>query len=116
MRKFAGAVIGIDQGNEEVFSDFASGGEMWTGSGARERRKTVAFSEPFRTPPSVQVALSLWDMDQGANVRADVTSDKVTAEGFELVFRTWSDTRVARVRMNWIAIGEVASEDDWQLY
>ncbi|MBV2359075.1 H-type lectin domain-containing protein [Thalassococcus sp. CAU 1522] len=116
MKKFVGSLIGVDQGNEEVFSDFASGGEMWTGSGARERRKVVTFSEPFRTVPSVQVALSLWDMDQGANVRADVTADKITETGFDLVFRTWSDTRVARVRMSWLAIGEVASEDDWELY
>ncbi|KID12607.1 H-type lectin domain-containing protein [Ponticoccus alexandrii] len=116
MRKFTGALIGVAQGNEELFSDFASGGEMWTGSGARERRKTIRFAEPFRTPPAVQVALSLWDMDQGANVRADIAAENVTTTGFDLAFRTWSDTRVARVRMNWLAIGEVASEDDWTLY
>ncbi len=116
MKKYVGSLIGVDQGNEEVFSDFASGGEMWTGHGARERRLPVTFSEPFRAVPAVQVALSLWDMDQGANVRADIAADKVTERGFELVFRTWSDTRVARVRMNWIAIGEVASDDDWELY
>lgn len=116
MRKFTGSLIGVAQGNEEVFSDFASGGEMWTGSGARERRRPVTFEEPFRTPPAVHVSLSLWDMDQGANVRADVVADAVTTTGFDLLFRTWSDTRVARVRMNWLAIGEVASEDDWTLY
>lgn len=116
MRKYIGSLIGVDQGNEEVFSDFASGGDMWTGSGSRERRKKITFSEPFRSIPSVQVALSLWDMDSAANVRADIIADKITEAGFELVFRTWSDTRVARVRMSWIAIGEVASEDDWELY
>lgn len=116
MQKFSGSLIGVDQGNEEVFSDFGSGGEMWTGSGARERRRPVRFSDPFRTPPAVQVALSLWDMDRGANVRAEVAAEAITESGFDLVFRTWSDTRVARVRMSWMAIGEVASEDDWQLY
>lgn len=55
-------------------------------------------------------------MDQGANVRADIGTDKVTEKGFEMVFRTWSDTRVARVRLSWTAIGEVSSEDDWDLY
>jgi hypothetical protein len=55
-------------------------------------------------------------MDQGANVRADISADNVTETGFDLVFRTWSDTRVARVRMSWMAIGEVASDDDWELY
>lgn len=116
MKKYVGSAIGVDQGNEEVFSDFASGGDMWTGDGSRERRKRVRFSEPFRSVPSVQVSLSLWDMDQGANVRADIAADKVSEDGFDLVFRTWADTRVARVRMSWMAIGEVASEDDWALY
>ena len=116
MRKFNSASIGVEQGNEEVFSDFMDGGEMWTGSGARERCCPVVFSEPFKTRPVVHVALSLWDMDQGSNVRADLTADKVTERGFELVFRTWADTKVARVRMNWMAIGEVTSEDDWDLY
>lgn len=116
MRKFSSASIGIDQGNEEVFSDFMDGGPMWTGFGARERRKPVTFSEPFKTRPVVHVTLSLWDMDQGSNVRADLIADKVTETGFELVFRTWADTRVARVRMSWMAIGEVANPDDWDLY
>ncbi|MGP6087243.1 H-type lectin domain-containing protein [Antarctobacter jejuensis] len=116
MKKYVGSLIGIDQGNEEVFSDFASGGEMWTGDGSRERRKPVKFSEPFRSEPTVQVSLSLWDMDNRANVRADIAAENVTIKGFDLVFRTWGDTRVARVRMNWIAMGEVASDDDWELY
>lgn len=116
MRKYVGSLIGIDQGNEEIFSEFATGGDMWTGHGARERRKPVKFSQAFRSVPSVQVTLSLWDMDQGANVRADIAADKVTETGFDIVFRTWSDTRVARVRMSWMAIGEVASDDDWELY
>lgn len=116
MKKLTGSRIGIDQGDEEVFSEFATGGSMWTGDGSRERRKAVRFSEPFRTPPSVQVALSLWDIDQRANVRADVSAEDITREGFDLVFRTWADTKVARVRMNWLAIGEIKSEDDWDLY
>jgi hypothetical protein len=116
MRKYVGSLIGVDQGNDEIFSDFASGGAMWTGHGSRERRKPVRFSQAFRSVPTVQVSLSLWDMDQGANVRADISADNVTETGFDLVFRTWSDTRVARVRMSWMAIGEVASDDDWELY
>ncbi len=116
MKKYVGSLIGIDQGNEEVFSDFASGGDMWTGAGSRERRKKITFSEAFRSVPTVQVGLSLWDMDSGANVRADISADKISEAGFDLVFRTWSDTRIARVRMSWLAIGEVASEDDWELY
>lgn len=116
MQKISSHSVGVDQGNVELFTDFATGGDMWTGSGARERRAVVTFSEPFRTPPAVHVSLALWDMDSGANVRADIGAENITETGFELVFRTWSDTRVARVRMSWMAIGEVPNEDDWQLY
>jgi hypothetical protein len=115
MRSFPGAVMAVDQGDEEVFSDFETGGEMWTGAGNRERRRPVRFAAPFKSPPVVHVALSLWDMDQGANVRADIGTDRVTEKGFDLVFRTWADTRVARVRMSWLAIGEVIHEDDWDV-
>ena len=115
MRKFSGATIGVAQGNEDIFSDFKDGGEMWTGSGARERRLPITFDEPFRARPMVHVGLSLWDMDQGANVRADISADKVTERGFELVFRTWADTRVARIRADWTAIGAVRDEEDWDV-
>ena len=54
MRKLQAHLIGIDQGKTEVFSEFETGGEMWTGSGARERRQAVVFSEPFRSAPVVQ--------------------------------------------------------------
>ncbi|KAA8608559.1 ATP synthase [Salipiger aestuarii] len=115
MRRMDGRRIGVDQGNTDIFSDFSQGGDMWTGTGARERRRPVTFSEPFRAPPLVQVSLSLWDFAEGANLRADISADDVTETGFDLVFRTWSDTRVARARMSWIAIGEVHSDDDWDL-
>jgi hypothetical protein len=32
------------------------------------------------------------------------------------VFRTWGDSRVARIRADWMAIGEVSGEDDWEMY
>ncbi|MHA6324863.1 H-type lectin domain-containing protein [Roseivivax sp. CAU 1753] len=116
MQKLHSSRIGIDQGEVELFSDFANGGEMWTGEGSRERRTRVAFSEPFSLPPQVQLTLSLWDMDSHANIRADLGAEKIDEKGFDMVFRTWGDTRVARVRMSWMAIGEVKGEDDWDLY
>jgi hypothetical protein len=96
-----------------LFSDFADGGEMWTGTGARERRRTIRFETAFREVPAVHVGLSLWDMDSDANPRADLATEHVTRQGFDIVFRTWSDTRVARVRVRWMAIGVATYEDDW---
>jgi len=61
------------------------------------------------------VSLDMWDMDQKTNQRADISARNVTLEGFEIVFRTWGDTRVARVRAAWLAIGELRDDDEWEL-
>ncbi len=35
--------------------------------------------------------------------------------GSEIVFRTWSDTRIARIRADWMAIGSTRGEDEWDV-
>lgn len=99
-----------------LFSHFENEGKMWSGTGSRVHRKKVKFSESYHTAPTVQVTISMWDMDQKSNQRADITAEKVTEKGFDLVFRTWGDTRVARIRADWVAIGELKHEDEWDLY
>jgi hypothetical protein len=116
MKKLSSRHIGIDQGSVVLFSDFEDGGKMWTGTGPREYRHSVAFQGVFKRPPSVHVGISMWDLDQKTNARADISTDEVTSEGFVIVFKTWADTRVARVRADWMAIGELPDEDDWELY
>jgi len=116
MIRLESAFVGIDQGDIVLFSDYEDGGKMWTGKGARERRQTVTFKEVYRSPPAIHCSLSMWDMDSATNARADVTAEKITETGFEIVFRTWGDTRVARARIRWMSIGELNHEDDWQLY
>jgi hypothetical protein len=106
---------GILQGDTVVFSDFEDGGEMWTGTGLRERRCKVDFSEGFARPPAVQVSPSLWDMDTKAAIRAELVAENITRNGFEIVFRTWSDSRAARLRAAWMAIGELPYADDWDV-
>ena len=116
MIKLTNTTIGIDQGDDVLFSDYEDGGEMWTGGGSRQRVRKVKFKDPFKVPPAVHVSLSMWDMDSATNARADVTAEKITEKGFELVFRTWGDSRVARVRAAWMAVGPMAHDDDWNLY
>lgn len=116
MQRLTNHMIGIDQGDVPLFADFEDGGEMWTGTGPRERRKSVTFSEAFRDTPVVQTTVSLWDVDAASAVRAEVVPENVTNTGFEIVFRTWADTRVARIRIAWMAIGELPNPDDWTLY
>jgi len=115
MRRLQNHLVGVDDGSVVLFSDFEDGGDMWTGKGPRQRRRAISFTERFRSQPTVMVNLSMWDMDQKTNQRADISAENITTEGFDLVFRTWGDTRVARVRANWMAIGELRHEDDWDL-
>ena len=116
MKRLSGHSIGVQQGDALLFSDYQNGGEMWTGTGPRERRTPVAFDTSFSTPPTVQVTISLWDMDRNTNLRADIQAENITEAGFEIVFRTWADTRIARIRTTWTAIGELPHDDDWTLY
>ncbi|MGR3503142.1 H-type lectin domain-containing protein [Pseudaestuariivita sp.] len=115
MKKFSGRDIVIDDGRVDLFSDFEEGGPMWTGSGPRERRRKIIFAEGFDAPPMVHVGIALWDMDNRTNLRVDVRAENVEHDRFDVVFRTWGDTRVARVHVNWLAIGSQRNSDDWDV-
>ena len=107
--------MSVVQGSKILFSDFANGGEMWSGNGPREVRDTQTFQEPFAVAPAVIVGISMWDMDNMANSRADISAENITENSFEIVFRTWGDTRIARIRADWTAIGKVHDDDDWDV-
>jgi len=107
--------LGLDQGVIALFSDCENGGEMWTGTGPRERRRPVLFAGTFLRPPLVHLSLALWDLDIGANPRGELFAEHVTERGFDAVFRTWGDTRVARLRAAWLAMGAMEDPDIWRL-
>ncbi|MGC8202022.1 H-type lectin domain-containing protein [Aliiroseovarius sp. PTFE2010] len=115
MIKVHSGVLGVDQGSVLLFSDFQDGGAMWTGTGPRELRHIVEFEQVFSQSPVVQVSIGMWDMDQKTNARADITAEMVNPEGFVIVFRTWADTRVARIRADWIAMGAMPDDDNWDV-
>ena len=115
MKRISSGSIGIQQGSRVLFSDFADGGPMWTGQGDRESRHLITFKEAFVEAPAVTVSISMWDIDFKHTSRADISAERITAKGFHLVFRTWGDTRVARVRGDWMALGAVRDEDDWDV-
>ena len=115
MKRIALGKVGILQGSRLLFSDFADGGVMWTGQGSRECRHDVTFSESFAQKPAVMVSISMWDIDHNTTSRVDISAEKITCAGFHMVFRTWGDTRVARVRADWTAIGALRDDDDWEV-
>ena len=116
MKRMRNHLIGVDHGDVVLFSDFEHDGVMWTGDGARKTCAHVEFSESFRSTPVVQVNLSMLDMSNSANMRADVQAEDITEDGFAIVFSTWGDSKIARVRVAWQAIGELRQADDWDVY
>ncbi len=115
MLRISPHAVGVANGSVLMFSAFDDGGPMWTGEGPRQERRPVRFEQPFLAPPRVMVALSMWDIAGSSNQRADIAAENVTETGFELVFRAWADTHVARVRADWLAIGPLPHEDDWEV-
>jgi len=113
MQKLRNHVIGIDQGQAQIFSDFETNGEMWSGVGPRSRMVRVTFSEKFKAKPVVHLSIDMFDMDNRTNQRTDITSENIDKSGFDVVFKTWGDSKIARVRAAWLAIGEVYGGDEW---
>jgi len=115
MKRISSGTFAIQQGSRILFSDFADDGVMWTGSGSRESRHVVRFKEPFSEAPAIHVSISMWDTDHKHNARADIVAEQISPAEFHLVFRTWGDTRVARIRADWLAFGSVKDADDWEV-
>lgn len=114
MKRFSG-FIGVDQGSRTLFSDFAHDGPMWTCFGPREVRLHQPFQEKFAEAPIVTIGISMWDLDHNTNARVDILAENITATGFEIVFRTWADTRIARIRADWLAIGSLKDDEVWDV-
>lgn len=115
MRRLNSGIIGIDHGDVVLFSDFEDDGPMWRGHGTRQVRRAVLFKQSYLTPPHVQVTISMYDISHMTNIRTDVQAENIREDGFDIVFRTWSDTRVARVRVAWTSFGELPQDDGWEL-
>lgn len=115
MQVLANHLVGIDRGALILFSDVEDGGAMWTGDGPRLVRQTIRFARPFHGAPTVMLTAEMWDYHHCANLRGDLSAEAVTAESFDAVFKTWGDTRIARLRVGWLAIGAVPDPEAWEL-
>lgn len=115
MKRIRSGTVGVDSGEVVLFSDFEHNGIMWAGEGPRQTRGYVHFHEPFAEPPMVRVGFTMWDVSNAANIRMDISADEVSEVGFSLVFKTWMDTKIARCRVGWMAIGPLPEEDEWDV-
>jgi hypothetical protein len=90
------------------FDDSAPGWALLEGapgSGVRSFTGHVRFERAFQAPPVVQIGITGFDIDNGANARLNVGIIGVDGEGFDVELRTWWNSRLWSVDLNWIAIG-----------
>jgi hypothetical protein len=66
----------------------------------------VMFDMPFSNTPIVHVGLSGFDMDQRDSARISVGAEAITSTGFDMRIKTWQNTRVYKVEVSWIALGQ----------
>jgi H-type lectin domain len=78
---------------------------LYSGIGERSYTTAVKFDSPFRVPPKVSVALSGLEVDESTNTRIHVVAENITVDGFDLVYKTWSNTVLCRAWATWTAIG-----------
>lgn len=102
----------VASGTTLVFDHIESDGEMWFGKGERWAGTDVAFDEPFDKSPVVQMSIEMIDADHNCNLRLQLNAEKVTRTGFRATAYTWSDTRIGRLSVSWMAIGKTGSEWD----
>jgi hypothetical protein len=75
------------------------------GDGVRAYSGRVAFDRSFNAPPVVQIGITGFDIDNGDNARLNVCIKNVDVTGFDVELRTWLNTRIWSVDLNWFAIG-----------
>jgi len=112
MLRLNGGIVAIDHGDVALFSDFENHGTMWCDEGQREIRTQISFRNAYLIKPHVQLSVSMIDISNSANFRVDLKQANITHEGFEILFRTWSDTKIARMRVAWTSIG-IVPDDGW---
>lgn len=95
----------IERGRVEVFNDYPNG-PMWVGSGPRTVSRAITFAAPYGAPPVVQISLAEVDAGNGANLRISTGVRTTSREGAAADVTTWSDTRLASVKLDWVAFGQ----------
>lgn len=82
---------------------------MWVGDGDRSVIMPIKFERRLETNPLVFLSLQSIDASQGHNLRFDLSAENVTTRGFDVVFSTWFDTKIASCSISWFAFSQTAA-------
>lgn len=112
MQRMAAHVMGVERGSIMLFSDFKDGGVMLIGQGPCEVRRVVESCERFLSPLVAHVWLSMWVVDLETTSASSSRPTSSTRKASSSSSALGADTRITRVRADWIAIGGASSDDD----
>ncbi len=90
----------------ELFNHVDKNGPLWAGDGDRQVRLKVRFVARFQRLPHIMLGICGMDSSCAQNLRFSLVAGHISVEGFEIVFKTWGDTKIARASINWSAIGQ----------
>ncbi|MFN6395732.1 MAG: H-type lectin domain-containing protein [Aphanizomenon sp.] len=91
-----------------LVNGYSANPEKWnllTGTGNREFTSHVDFKEAYAQKPVVVLAISGLDVLNAANNRITATATNVTPRGFDINYKTWANSQIWSVFLNWTAFG-----------
>lgn len=91
-----------------LVNGYSANPEKWnllTGTGKREFTSHVDFKEAYAQKPVVVLAISGLDVLNAANNRITATATNVTPTGFDINYKTWANSQISSVFLNWTAFG-----------
>ena len=91
-----------------LVNGYSANSKKWnllTGTGEREFTSHVDFKEAYAQKPVVVLAISGLDVLNAANNRITATATNVTPRGFDINYKTWANSQIWSVFLNWTAFG-----------
>jgi hypothetical protein len=65
----------------------------------------IQFDMPFTNVPLVHTSIAGFDIDNADTGRLSIRAEEISSTGFKLVIRTWLQSCVYAVEVNWLALG-----------
>lgn len=112
MRRIDTNWLGVAEGYVTLFDHWSEPTEMWEGIGSRQVRVPITFEGVFAAVPVVQLSATLIDAHSDTYLRLNIRAEELTEAGFILTADIWDDTRIARLGVNWQALGPLDDPDE----
>jgi len=112
MRRIDTNWLGVAEGYVTMFDHWSEATQMWDGIGERQVRTPIVFEGRFASIPVLHLSPTLIDAHSDTYLRLNIRAEDVSEDGFTLTVDVWDDTRIARLGVNWQALGPLDDPDE----